>query len=119
MAIIQFPNKENDSSKKNIKSCINDLLKDSYGQSDYLEDLMDSAPDIIEGHYRFRNILRYIKRGHSIDEAVKEYAAEGCPPKAPVDIEDCENIQCTECWKTFIYNYQQAIIKEKEGETNE
>lgn len=108
MAVIQFP-PINDAS---IKNDVNHLIEDSLDQSQYLEDIIMRAPHILEGHAIFREILCQIKRGVPMEDAVQEQALDGCPPK-DVDVEECTEQKCTECWLEFITNYHKTVVEKK------
>lgn len=112
MAIIQFPQKDY---SVNITD-INSLIQDSIEQSAMIEDLIQEAPDILNGHCNFRDILRAIKRGNSLDQAIESYSSECCPPKT-IASEECEDITCNDCWHNFIENYQNILLRKKRGES--
>lgn len=110
MAIIQFPTGQD----LEITD-INSLILDSIEHTTLLEELIRDAPDILDGHCNLRDILRAVKRGESLDDAIDLYALECCPPKT-VATEDCSEITCSECWHEFIKHYQEAVAKMKRGE---
>lgn len=111
MAIIQFPQQNSDTKITDINS----LIQDSIEQSATIEDLIQEAPDILSGHCNFRDILRAVKRGHTLDEAIETFSSECCPPKT-IASEDCDDITCNDCWHNFIENYQELLLRKKRGE---
>ena len=110
--ILTFADKSGSSLKKNADL----IIKDTIVQSQLLEDLLQEAPAILEGYAGFRKILRAIKRGDSLDKAILNNCLECCPPNtksSPLDISQCGVISCNNCWKNFITNYSEAVLRKK------
>ena len=110
--ILIFVDKSGSSLKKNADL----IIKDTIAQSQLLEDLLQEAPAILEGYAGFRKILRAIKRGDSLDKAILNNCLECCPPNtksSPLDISQCGVISCNNCWKNFITNYSEAVLRKK------
>ena len=94
-----------------IKSNVNLLIKDTLEQSQGLEELVASAPNILRGYEVFQDILKAVKRGQSLDEAINFNSGKACPPDEIETINNgCGHITCDECWKSFIEEYSKAVI---------
>ena len=94
-----------------IKSNVNLLIKDTLEQSQGLEELVASAPSILHGYSVFRDILKSVKRGQRLDEAINFNSGKSCPPDEIETINNaCGHITCDECWRLFIENYADAVV---------
>lgn len=97
-----------------IVSNINLLIKDTLEQSQGLEELVASAPNILKGYSVFRDILKSVKRGQKLDEAINFNSGKSCPPDELETINNaCGHITCDECWKLFIESYSKAVVDNK------
>ncbi len=108
MAIIQFPSTD----YKNIKDSVNELIDDSLKHTLDIQDIVSRSPDILAGHDILRVILRDVKRGISLEEAIKKSAGVECPPK-DIDLGECNERKCTDCWLEYIQAYHDLIINKK------
>lgn len=98
-----------DRKEKNLlKKNVNKLIETTQAESEQLEDLLETAPAILGGYRTFRNILRSVKRGIELDDAIESFALEGCPPQqTEASIQLCGEIPCSECWKKFVIQYSE------------
>ena len=103
-----------------IKANINLLIKDTLEQSQGLEELVASAPNILRGYSVFRDILKAVKRGQNLDEAINFNSGKSCPPDELETINNaCGHITCDECWKLFIESYSKAVVDGKVEECSQ
>lgn len=106
-----------DKSSSLVKKNVDKLIQDSFEQSQNLEELIQEAPIILEGYKTFRNILREIKRGSEMDEAIQNNCLESCPPNAKscnMDSSVCGEVSCNNCWKDFINRYSDGVLRQQE-----
>ena len=113
MAIIRFS--PDDIDEKELKDNIDLVIHDSVEQSTFLEELIEDAPDILQGHSKLRDILRSIKRGNSIEESLACCAFGACPPKNTDDDVVCGITTCSECWKKYIFEYKNIVLEDIDG----
>ena len=94
-----------------ITSNVNLVIKDTLEQAQALEEIVESAPNILKGYSVFRDILRSVKRGQSFEEAINFNSGKSCPPDEIETINNaCGHITCDECWRLFIENYADAVV---------
>lgn len=97
-----------------VRSSVNRIIADTEEQSLRLFDLIEEAPQILIGYSTFREILRSVKRGNTLEASAKLYAHHSCPPGIISD-EDCDNIPCHSCWIEFCETYLENLNKTKKG----
>lgn len=90
------------------------IINETLNSTRELELMQDEIPSSLSGFVTFRMILRYAKRCGNIDEAVKKYAFDCCPPKKKEKETQCGQIPCNECWKRFIDNYIEETNNKKD-----
>lgn len=96
--------------KQSLKKNVDKIIESTQAESEQLEDLLETAPQILCGYRTFRSILRSVKRGNELDNAVETYALEACPPKQSHDMALlCGDIPCAECWKKFVISYSENL----------
>lgn len=87
------------------QSDVNRLIEKSVKQTNEIVEYVNTVPTLLTGHFNLRNILRSVKRGYTLDESIKIYAGNACPPNSADDIE-CEKTTCENCWKYYIEKYK-------------
>lgn len=85
---------------------INHAIEDTIDQTEQLEELIKQAPGIFDGYENFRRILRAIKRGEKVEDAVESYCNFACPPSEKN--EECD-MACDKCWKNYLIRYLKVI----------
>lgn len=107
--IIELDSKQRE--KDLVTSNVNLLIRDTLEQTYNLQDLIESAPNILRGYSVFREILRSVKRGQELDEAINFNSGKSCPPGEIETVNNaCGHITCDDCWRLFIENYADAVV---------
>jgi len=114
MAIIKIDDYINREDKQ-IRKFINELIVDTQDQADNLKAIIIESPQILKGYDNFRTILRAVKRGSTLSDAIKKYARESCPPRIDSD-EECSEISCCLCWREYCLKYLEVISKDNAGD---
>lgn len=108
MPVIMLEKEESKESK--IRNSVNKLIADSEEQTAQLNTLIMEAPDVLLGYQVFREILRAVKRGDTLENASKKSGHKSCPPGVHSG-PDCDFIKCDQCWREFCENYLEKISK--------
>lgn len=98
-----------------LRANLNFLIKDTLEQSYNLTEIVANAPGILRGYATFRSILKGVKRGQSVDEAITINSGKSCPPNEQETLNNgCGHISCNECWKSFIDHYVEVTTRTKD-----
>lgn len=102
-----------DSAKKRIgkvpENEIDTLLQSAIDESRSIENNIEYLSASLAGLVTLRKILRHAKRRGDLDEAIRCYAFDCCPPSEENEL--CGEIPCTECWSCFCKQFSSNALQ--------